>query len=140
MKTVEITITGPAGAGKTTLLHSIAKHLIGQGFNLTCFDPGAYSPENNTAVQAPFYDLDSADLDDRPITLNTLSTHSAPAPAPDLATLRTQLCTVPELQAALVQLIDLYNEQGKALEKSLNSKGSHSDTFAVDWMNRRYGL
>ena len=42
--------------------------------------------------------------------------------APKLAELKSRECTLPELQAALIQLIDLYNEQGKIMEAAINRK------------------
>lgn len=42
--------------------------------------------------------------------------------APKLADLKSKECTVAELQAALVQLIDLYNEQGKIMSAAIANK------------------
>lgn len=42
--------------------------------------------------------------------------------APKLADLKSRECTLPELQAALVLLIEQYNEQGKRMEAEINRK------------------
>ena len=42
--------------------------------------------------------------------------------APKLSELKTRPCSVEELQAALVQLIDLYNEQGELMQAAINRK------------------
>jgi hypothetical protein len=41
---------------------------------------------------------------------------------PVLADLKSKECSPAELQAALVYLIELYNEQGKKLEAAINRK------------------
>lgn len=43
--------------------------------------------------------------------------------APKLAELKSRECTLPELQAALIHLIDQYNEQGKAMENEIQRLG-----------------
>jgi hypothetical protein len=42
--------------------------------------------------------------------------------APKLAELKSRECTLPELQAALVFMIEQYNEQGKRMEAAINQK------------------
>lgn len=45
-----------------------------------------------------------------------------PVKAPTLAELKSRPCTLEELQAALVYLIDLYNEQGKIMQEAIHKK------------------
>lgn len=42
--------------------------------------------------------------------------------APTLEELKTKPCTLEELQAALVNLIELYNKQGKLMSDAINNK------------------
>lgn len=42
--------------------------------------------------------------------------------APKLAELKSRECTLPELQAALIFLIEQYNEQGQRMEAAINRK------------------
>jgi len=42
--------------------------------------------------------------------------------APKLAELKSRSCTLEELQAALVELIELYNEQGMLMNEAINRK------------------
>ena len=42
--------------------------------------------------------------------------------APKLAELKSRPCTLEELQAALVNLIELYNKQGEAMNAAINRK------------------
>ncbi len=42
--------------------------------------------------------------------------------APSLSDLKTRPCSLEELQAALVKLIDLYNVQGSVMNKAINAK------------------
>lgn len=53
--------------------------------------------------------------------MNTLTT-AEPVVAPKLAELKSRPCSLEELQAALVQLIELYNEQGEVMEAAINRK------------------
>ncbi len=59
---------------------------------------------------------------------NCIEDHTAVAPeftlpaAPKLADLTGKECTVVELQAALVHLIDLFNEQGKVMSAAIANK------------------
>jgi hypothetical protein len=41
---------------------------------------------------------------------------------PKLKELQTRQCTLEELQAALVNLIELYNDQGRAMQDAINRK------------------
>lgn len=41
---------------------------------------------------------------------------------PKLKELQERQCTIEELQAALVNLIELYNEQGKLMQAAINRK------------------
>jgi hypothetical protein len=45
-----------------------------------------------------------------------------PVKAPELNELKSRPCTLEEIQAALVKLIELYNEQGKLMNKAINRK------------------
>lgn len=47
--------------------------------------------------------------------------YSLPKP-PKLEDIRSRPCTLEELQAAFVNLVDLYNEQGKRMEAAINRK------------------
>lgn len=42
--------------------------------------------------------------------------------APKLKELKERPCTLEELQAALVKLIELHNKQGKVMEEAINRK------------------
>jgi hypothetical protein len=42
--------------------------------------------------------------------------------APKLAELKSRPCSLEELQAVLVKLIELYNEQGKIMNAAINRK------------------
>lgn len=44
------------------------------------------------------------------------------ATAPTLAELKSRPCTLEELQAAIVHLIERHNEQGKLMEAAINRK------------------
>ena len=60
---------------------------------------------------------------------------------PKLVELKTRELTVGELQAALVQLIDLYNAQGKAMSAEiLELKAYRESRRKVDRMNTPYDL
>jgi hypothetical protein len=52
----------------------------------------------------------------------TILTTAGPVIAPKLAELKSRPCSLEELQAALVQLIELYNEQGKVMNAAINRK------------------
>lgn len=43
-------------------------------------------------------------------------------PPPSLVEMKTRVCSVEELQAALIKLIDLYNEQALVMEAAINRK------------------
>lgn len=49
-------------------------------------------------------------------------TTATPVVAPKLSELKSRPCSLEELQAALVQLIELYNEQGAVMEAAINRK------------------
>ena len=58
----------------------------------------------------------------KPIALDcALGAYRLPKP-PKLEELRSRPCTLEELQAAFVNLVDLYNEQGKVMEAAINRK------------------
>lgn len=43
-------------------------------------------------------------------------------PPPKLSELKSRPCSLEELQAALVELIELYNQQGKVMNDAINRK------------------
>lgn len=54
--------------------------------------------------------------------------------APSLNDLKTRPCTLEELQASIVHLINLHNEQGRIMEKAINSKEPRK------WENIRFDI
>ncbi len=67
-------------------------------------------------------------------------TEEDPPKALTLADLKSRQCSVEELQSALIQLIELYNDQGKRMETAIRELQRYRDSRRdADWLNTPYG-
>lgn len=61
--------------------------------------------------------------------------------APTLDDLKTKVLTTEELQAAVLKLVELYNEQGKIMDDAIRDLRRYRESRReVDLMNTPYGL
>lgn len=70
----------------------------------------------------PVKDGQMQNLDERIDSLQKIDGNAALPQPPKLAELKSRPCSLEELQAALVNLIELYNKQGEVMNAAINRK------------------